>query len=81
MSQAENEKNNCSRIPGKNACTQKFSHVGVSHKMVLGSVAKGTILICETKVGLCPNGCLPSPLTQGLYSRLIQRFLFATPFA
>lgn len=75
MSQAEFEKNNCTLLPGKNACTQKCSHVGVSHKTLLGGVAKGTILICETKVDTCPHGCLPSTLSQGLHSFYLQCFV------
>lgn len=79
MSQAECEKNNCTRGPGKNACSQKCSPVGVSHKTVVGSVAKGTMLICEIKVDTCSNGCFQSPLTRGLYSHVvnIEMFLFA----
>lgn len=65
MSQAESEKNNCSRVPGEIAYTQKFSHVGVSHKMVLGIVAKGTVLICETKGGFVSKWMLAIPAYSG----------------
>lgn len=41
MSQAESEKNNCSRVPEKNACTQKCSHVSVRHKNGAGKCCQG----------------------------------------
>lgn len=84
MSQVECEKNNCFRVPGKNACTQKSSHVGVSHKRVLGSVAKGTILIWD-QGGFVSKWMFANPAYSGTlfscHDSAVEMFLLAQLFA